>query len=243
MKKYNKILFIIILVIVVIHINSIKAFGKPISNVFQATIDVVANGTAGEEGHNYDDDINKAIQNAKEKSEIKIKSGKYNIDSIIDKDVTLKSLDNEYVDIITKSQIPNNIKIKVGSKVTINQEGVCPIKIEVKENKKILKGNKIKINAKQGENKEISVYKEVINKLGFHNNDLRLEFIGFYDKNDLSVSNVENNDAFLGEESKRGIYYNLGKINDYEHIIVNLKFDKAGQYPMEIYVDDGRKIQ
>lgn len=236
-------IFIMSLFILMIY-NSKTAFAKPISNILKGSFTVISSSGNVEEDVNSDySDINKAIQNAKDGGTVKIKSGEYRIDSIIDKNVTIDSSDGGYVDIITNAEIPKDIKIKVSDKVTINQQGLPPTKLIAgimvtgPGGATQLSENDINVTVKQGETVNIKLRQEIINRLGFHDLNVMLRI-----NNGEKLKIFKNVNAVKSQVNmqENGIC-NLGKMPEISNeMILSITFDAAGEYNIELWTDDNR---
>lgn len=215
---------------------------KPISNTLKATISVTSTSISVGESSEFDyNGINAAISQVKTGGVVKIKSGQYNIDSILSKDVTLESYDGGYVDIITTSPIPQDTKLKVGDKVTVNQEGVDPINLVSvlmeSGTTGTLSDNEIKVNAQQGDTVNIRLNQQIVNKLGFNNSSVLLKL---NKTNGVKVETVCNGTRKMIIAEANGTY-NLGKVEALtNNMIVSFNYTGGGEYSMELWVDDGR---
>lgn len=242
MLKNNKVRLVILSSLLVCMIYPKMAIAKPISNTLKATISVVSTSISVGAGSEFDyNEINDGISKVKVGGVVKIKSGQYNIDSILSKDVTLESYDGGYVDIITKTAIPQDTKLKIGNKVTVNQEGVAPISLVsglIESGTTVtLSDNEIKVNAQQGDTVNIKLNQQIVNKLGFNNSSVMLRVSKTNGvKVDTVCNGTRNNIIAEGDGT-----YNLGKVEALtNNMIVSINFTGGGDYNMELWVDDGR---
>lgn len=242
MIKNNKLKLCVLIAIFVCSIYPKEVTARPISNTLKATISVISLDVSVGEGIEFDyTDINQAISKVNEGGVVKIKSGEYKMDSILSKDITLESYDGGYVDIITTSPIPENTKLKVGNKVTVNQEGVAPINLSgviVKSEGNIpLTNNEIKIDAQQGDTVNIRLNEKIVNKLGFNDVNIMLRVSK---TNGVKVETMLNSVRTVVAPQEDGVY-NLGKVENYSNnMIVCFNFTSGGEYAMEFWADDGR---
>lgn len=243
--KNTKYLYVFAMSVFILTIcNSKIAFAKPISNILKGSFTVISSsGSEGEDVNSDYSDINKAIQNAKDGGRVKIKSGEYRIDSILDKNVTIDSSDGGYVDIITNVEIPKDIKIKVSDKVTINQQGVLPtrllagIMVSGSGGTTQLSENDINVTVKQGETVNIKLRQDIVNRLGFHDLNVMLKI-----NNGAKIKVFKNVNAVKSEVNvqENGIY-NLGKMPEISNeMILSITFDAGGEYNIELWTDDNR---
>ncbi|MCY6484535.1 hypothetical protein OW763_09300 [Clostridium aestuarii] len=223
-------------------INYSLVHAKTISNSLKTTINVVKSNSELDFVVKEASELNKAITLAGDKGIVKVVGGEHRLNSsIINKDVTIKSSDGKEVDIIVED-IPKDIKIKVGDKVTINKEGVAPIKLigKIIYNNKVLEINdeEMTIDVKKDDEVKIELTKEVVNKLGFHNMNVFLKL------NDAENVDVEKNK--LSKKDKSVEYkdedekYDLGDFGNDDNMDIALTFKEAGQYKLEIWCDNNR---
>lgn len=220
---------------------------KPISNTLISTVTVT--NTSGDVGGGAEEDIsdiNAIINKTDEGKIIKVKSGEYRLDYIVNKNVTIECADaTGYVDIITTQPLPIGIKIKVGQRVTVNQEGVNPVNLvwgvyqTGPGSATVLNSEAITLNVETNKEIIIKIQQQVINPLGFH------------DLNIYSKSNSNENIVISQRNSITGAYltiqpdsqgiYNFGRVTDYtSDTWIKIKFSSSGIYTLELWADDGR---
>ena len=242
MFKNNKVKIFMVVSIFLCSVYPKEVTARPISNTLKASISVIGTDVSVGAGEEFDyNEINEAISKVKIGGVVRIKSGEYMIESILGKDVTLESYDGGYVDIITTSPISQDIKLKVGNKVTVNQAGVAPIDLNgvlVKSEGNIsLTNNEIKIDAQQGDIVNIRLNEKIINKLGFNEANV---MISMSNNNGVTIEKSCYSIKEVITSQVDGVY-NLGKVEaSTGNMSVFFKFSRSGEYTIEFWADDGR---
>lgn len=242
MKKINRVLALFAVSIVGIGVFFVsKAYAKPISNTLQASINVTGLEVSVGEGQGYEfSSLNTAISKVKDGGIVKIKGGQYDeLQPLLDRNVTLQSADGGYVDIIVPNDVSQYKNLKVGDKVTVNQEGVAPLILKaalIRENNSIGELGTSDITFDADKDKDVKIYleKEVVNPLGFHNMTVMLKI-----NSDSGVIVKKRADSIITTITPdANNNYNLGNMTSNQTIV--LLFQKAGEYRADFWLDDGR---
>lgn len=242
MKKIKVILKCTVFTLILVACVPKTVFAKPISNTLKASISVLSSSVTVGVGDGFEyQDINVAIERVKEGGTVRIKSGEYKIKSIVSKNVILESYDGDYVDIITSDPVPQDIKIKVSNKVTINQEGVSPINLAAgvieSTTSPTLTDKEIIITAQKGDTIKLKLNEKIINRLGFNESNVMLKI---NNSDGVTIQRMLNAKVET-LTSVDGTIYNLGEAEETSNnMYVYLQFTKEGQYSLEFWVDDNR---
>ncbi|QGU95828.1 hypothetical protein GOM49_12640 [Clostridium bovifaecis] len=216
-----------------------------ISNILSVPIIVEQASNEPDNGQQSDDEyINNAIKAAALNSTVKVKSGRYNLTYIEDKNITLDSEDGGNVDILVQHNLPQNVKLS--DKVTINKEGLDPLTFEISigdgsfNNVKVVKNNDcVTVEKEKGLKIKIIPKSPTEHILGFSKVDLMITLTG-----NIEASGKKSDEIIESVHLINGTY-NLSKVDrDFMRLVyLDLQVDNTGEYGMEFWAEVNGKLE